>query len=789
MALLILTTFDSAARAQESSFPTPMNTPPTMTCGEAQVAPMAPTTFTKDSLVAMTFGGVAAEPHVPWFLLPRSSFAPMTLPPSPASPYTIGATGTIPDNPPLMSGFPFHANITRHWPGGTASYVIVVPRTVPNRPGAPGIPDLSQPVYLAFPGLPINASYRWDDWVRDVQRVFAKYNAVQTADVNVSFAGVVYESERYSRTEGAVPAVLGPVIWPNTSSGPTGNGVNEIILTDQPITGLGLTSMLVDPTKGHIVECDVIFNVGISAANTGANPGFFQTIPGTSNVTTPREWTGLPHEIGHFYGLDHTNLHPGVAFPSAIPPTSYAAGTGGSRARYPVTLVNPLAPPFPMMVGSITYLGAGSNVAASNFQLPVDDQVGLSIIYPVDMPRPLSAKVPLKNLTASVRGKCLENPTGFGIFGRNVWVLQQGSLDVQDAGFPVTGVISGTARNTDDPLLLQTPSLYVDNTTTSPNPFYAVPSWVGAPWGPGTPAPAQQAGGDFSIDGIPASADLDLFNLSSDPIEYDVILENSSLLGVAGGGGNQAEWFGMGGILMYTGNPLTPSPPLPTGNTHPTIPYALTSLENIDPSSGAPGAASPVESLSVVAGTVIYINPKDINNDQLVALPGGNPPMPPTGWESTLQTHPGPPIDRFREQSVRPLVSITPRLGRSTATNVVITARLDTTGGPTSLFGFDTTAAILLVNGTPFTLPAPAVTSFVTGTTSLVPAPGAARWTISMSTIVAFAGVTSNQPIELVFTLPAMVVGPTPGSFGIDPGNLSQTRRIVLAVGRNDVVL
>jgi len=93
------------------------------------------------------------------------------------------------------------------------------------------------------------------------------------------------------------------------------------------------------------------------------------------------------------------------------------------------------------------------------------------------------------------------------------------------------------------------------------------------------------------------------------------------------------------------------------------------------------------------------------------------------------------------------------------------------------------------VNGAPFTLPAPAVTSLVTGTTSLVPAPGAARWTVSMSSIVTFAGVTSNQPIQLVFTLPAMVVGPTPGTFGIDPGNLAQTRRIVLGLGRNDVVL
>lgn len=567
----------------------------------------------------LMIGGRSPGPDVPWFVLP-SSFAPYSPPGSPSSPYSAGSTLQGADNPPPGSPiFPFHANIQRFWASvapilANPTYVVVVPSTVPIDPLTGG-PRMTTSVAASFPGLIATgaaANYTWQQWATSVQDTFRKYTNVNTANISATYGGAVFSTTvgpmtGYGRSEGAAIFGLPPFsfIWDVTLGGPTGNGINEIILTDQSLAGIGLTSMLVDPANGNILECDVIFDVGVTTAsplNAVGARGLFQA-SGT-NTTVPEEWTALDHEIGHFWGLDHTNLHSGIqSVGGTLPIANYgpvpANPTNISRALFP-TGVPPVAGPpvFPGMVGFITHLGIGANRVVLN--LHNDDAVSLSKIYPVPMPRRGIAKVPLINVSASIRGRVTSTSTAAGVFGRNVWVVPDVNLDVAGVGYPNSGVISSTARVVDDPL------------TTTPDPnvpgtnYYRDDLAANAPFFSTNQSRLGAGGtGDFSIDGIPTSI---VSNAGSpNPPEFDIVFEDAGRLGA--GFGNQAEWFGAPSI--YTGNPFG----APT-----TIQTAVTFLSNMTfiPRSGA-------SSLSLVQGTVIHIAPTESNDFLNLGAPAAMP--------------------------------------------------------------------------------------------------------------------------------------------------------------------
>ena len=143
----------------------------------------------------------------------------------------------------------------------------------------------------------------------------------------------------------------GSLLGSPNGTGPTGNGFNEIIfLQNRALVGApAMASMDLDPVTGAILECDVIFDV-----NT------FVYFPGVPGGVLPNQTTAYVHEIGHFFGLDHTNLHPGNpqignVFPSAVSPTSSWMGYTSGPALVPTE--------YPGMMGGITYF-PGSNMVA-----------------------------------------------------------------------------------------------------------------------------------------------------------------------------------------------------------------------------------------------------------------------------------------------------------------------------------------------------------------------------------------------------------------------------------------
>jgi hypothetical protein len=134
--------------------------------------------------------------------------------------------------------------------------------------------------------------------------------------------------------------------------GPTGDEVNEFIWIDD-VSGnnnfLGLTSCLVNVATGEIQECDVLFFK--RSSNPSPWPRYNCAVPtatsGCANGVGPGATTIYGHEIGHFFGLDHTNLHPGLGinglFSIAANPTlnvfPIPNGAPPSFATYAVTTI------------------------------------------------------------------------------------------------------------------------------------------------------------------------------------------------------------------------------------------------------------------------------------------------------------------------------------------------------------------------------------------------------------------------------------------------------------------
>jgi hypothetical protein len=229
-------------------------------------------------------------------------------------------------------------------------------------------------------------------------------------------------------------------------------------LTNNHVRGAGgLCSMLVDPTTGVITEADVLFDRASFWPGGIPNAGL---APASGQPWNPRETTAYAHEIGHFFGLDHSNLHvgnlgigggtqcaPGVnpvplgAFPPSIS-SCYTPDTNPASNRHqPIVLSE-----YPAMAGGVVTGGGSNHVLAP---LHTDDAIGISMLYPVTglagCPPP---KLPLINTSAVIRGHVLL-PGGQPLYGVNVTVCRHDpGVGTIVAGLPPTGTVSGMFRLT-----------------------------------------------------------------------------------------------------------------------------------------------------------------------------------------------------------------------------------------------------------------------------------------------------------------------------------------------------
>ncbi len=402
------------------------------------------------------------DPDNPWFVLafprcgpPGMNCGGVVPPPMGGYMYTTppyllsGPAATKPPNPDNPSANPYHSNIMRHWANTrqvNPVHVIIVCNATSSSAGASDIFN---------GGLPGGLAYYWANFVADIQNTFAAFTGCPTADVWVNTTPVYTDTvlSGYSAAAAyavydppppvAAPAPLSlmgagqliwdynltllPVVEPNRN-GPTGNGFNEILfLQNRPLLNGGFCSMDLDPATGAIIECDVAFDVG-SFLN-----------PLMNLALRPNETTAFRHEIGHFFGLDHTNLQPNAS--------NFGAGTSSWMG-----FANPLNPvELSGMLGVIRGF-PGINMVLQ--PLHNDDAAGLSRIYPVQVPVPnlipTQSKDPLINTTATIRGTVFVNSMS-PRFGDNVFVLQRGFGATPlpappDTSYPRVGTISGTAR-------------------------------------------------------------------------------------------------------------------------------------------------------------------------------------------------------------------------------------------------------------------------------------------------------------------------------------------------------
>ncbi len=397
------------------------------------------------------------DPYVLWYVMAMPAPPPGTPPgvgcPN-AAPYTPTAldpaTTPNPNNPASI-----HPLVTRHWSTGGApvTHIISMP------------PTMTAGMDIFGGALPTGATYTWATFTTEIETLMNGVSALPTANTPpvmrlTSYpAGMV--TPDYYAFVGSIIAGSGQFIWAWTGpaggcGGPTGNGVNEFTFVAATLGGVtgGLTSMLVDPGTGVISECDVIFEVGLGS-------------PSQWTGRTNQAHTGLAHEVGHFWGLDHTNLHAG-GLATLIPPASIGIAYASSYD-------------LPAMVASHTNSATITTTPTSNRvndPWRPDDLAAFSAIYPVNTI--VGSKLPMINTTAVITGKVIDGATGnAGVFGMNAYVVRApvpGTIPLTPSQTaPAVGTITGTAR----------PDIYaitgVFDTSTG-----------------------ARCTGDFRIDGIPA---------------------------------------------------------------------------------------------------------------------------------------------------------------------------------------------------------------------------------------------------------------------------------------------
>jgi hypothetical protein len=477
-------------------------------------------------LVQEPFGMVVVEdaPDVPWYVC---AIPPNQTCGAPTRPYgTPPAGGPNPDNPPAPGAALQTDNVTRHWAAVMASvpYWMSVPSYAPM--------GVNTNIFANVPSSPV--SYTYADFANDVS---AMLNVI-TSHPNIALGpavsfGTINTTYEPPFQNGIAPQTMGngSFVWdtcmlstPTPGSGnpsyagPTWNSINEFIFLNNTLfpTSGDLTSMIVDPMTGQILECDVLFDARAATAGFGAG-----SLWNPTPLRGPRFVTAIAHGIGHFFGLDHTNLHPGI--PSMAVPTSAAVTP---LAGYPASLGMNYASTqthhLPMMLGFHTATSVNYIAFLQANGLHPDDAAGLAQIYPVPTLTLAAGKIPLGNTTATIQG-VVRNTAGTPLWGPNVYPIQHLSgTSGLTKGAPTNGKIAGTARLS--PLSV----VGSQNTTTG-----------------------SLCTGEFRMEGIPVPI--------GSTVQLDVVGEALECIGI--GVGRYSEWIQEVTINPAPQNTWVPLPP------------------------------------------------------------------------------------------------------------------------------------------------------------------------------------------------------------------------------------
>lgn len=354
-------------------------------------------------------------------------------------------------------------------------------------------------------------------------------------------------------------------------SGPTGDQVNEFLwlVPPTPVTALPLgapaaTSMVVDVFSGAIVEADVVFDPNTSlwpTRSSGNGPSANCPVLNVNGQYDPPAGVPLPgpgwttvfdHEVGHFFGLHHSNLYPGLEPPIGTGVASACDLLAGSTNLNPAltSAVGPAAPcgtktpanvqtyaevpGMAMIVGRTNYWRTSPNAA-----LHPDDEFGVAELNPVTVPgqNPGYSNVMINDFARIEGSVGFVTATGTKkVFGMNVFPLPH-DCDYEMTTLPVdcayppcpttnvgttcaprVGKISGTAR------LAAHSVIGYQDTSTSPS----VPT-----------------SGEFQIHGVAPSTD---YYVKIEPLEmmgfYTHAFQNPSFAVRSYFGKDQfGEWF------------------------------------------------------------------------------------------------------------------------------------------------------------------------------------------------------------------------------------------------------
>ncbi len=351
------------------------------------------------------------DDYVLWYVcgLPAAgSYGPTC--PSPALPtnpypYVPPASDSEIPNPNNPDPAGRYDIVTRHWAASPVPYWVNVPAGLATTP-------IFDPSY--FFASPWCNTYTYGVWQQDIINLMASVATIPGAEIAPTYSGTTSVDWNLAIPPGgtALPMMGGNLVWHTNCGGPTGDGRNEVIFI----------------RSGAAIESDIIYETG-DLSNYGTFWG---------SQRGPKYSTGLAHEIGHFFGLDHSNLHPGGGLPAA-PPTGF-----------PTLVAFPNREAIPAMVPQFAsdLLVLRDASSPSFWPWKDDDKAGLSCLYPVKALTP--NKRAAINYTATITGRVVD-ATGSGVFGLNVYVLPAATNPpagpaLPAPGGPPTGTVSSCAR-------------------------------------------------------------------------------------------------------------------------------------------------------------------------------------------------------------------------------------------------------------------------------------------------------------------------------------------------------